>query len=59
MIESIIQFWESLPLYSKTLIGFMMIGFVLSLIKKLLKIAVLFALLILIVVAIFKLTITF
>jgi len=36
-----------------------MIGFVLSLIKKLLKIAVLFALLILIVVAIFKLTITF
>jgi len=55
MIEFIINYYYSLPDFGKIIFILLGFGLLLSIIKKLLKIAILFAILIILTIIIFKL----
>lgn len=54
MIESLLLYFASLPIFAKVIVGFLAVGLILSIIKKLLKIAILIAVLIALVLFIIR-----
>ena len=55
MIDDVVIFFNQLPMYAKITLGFMVVGLFFSIIKKVLKVAILFAILIILILIIFKL----
>lgn len=55
MIDEIILFYSQLPVYGKIIIIFLLVGSGFSLLKKLIKVAILLAVLAILVVLFFKL----